>query len=185
MQNAIKQKIIQQMDAALEHLKRELAGIRTGRASLALLDSIRVDYYGTPTPLKQMANLSVPEHRLITVQPYDPSLIKEIEKSIQASTLDLTPSNDGKIIRVPIPPLTEERRKELIKLCKKHAEETKVSLRSVRHEGNDELHHLQKNSKITEDEQRKGEAEIQKLTESYAQKTDQLLRKKEEEILEI
>ncbi len=185
MRDTIKQQSTQQMDAALEHLKRELAGLRTGRASLALLDGIKVEYFGTPTALKQLANLSVPEHRLITVQPYDPSQIKEIEKALLASTLGLTPSNDGKLIRVPIPPLTEERRKELLKLCKKHAEETKVSLRNIRREGNDQLRHLHKDSKITEDEQRKGEAEMQKVTDQYVQKVDQLLKKKEEEILEI
>lgn len=185
MRDAIKQNATQRMDAALEHFKRELAGIRTGRASLALLDGIKVNYYGTQTPLKQVANLSVPEHRLITVQPYDPTLIKEIEKALLASTLGVTPSNDGKIIRVPIPPLTEERRRDLIKLCKKHAEETKVALRNIRREGNEELRHLHKDSKLTDDEQRKSEAEIQKVTDSYVQKVDQLLKKKEEEILEI
>ncbi|MGH7256391.1 MAG: ribosome recycling factor, partial [Nitrospirales bacterium] len=165
--------------------KRDLGGIRTGRASTALLDGIKVDYYGNPTPLKQLANLSVPEHRLITVQPFDPTLIKEIEKAILASSLGLTPANDGKIIRVPVPPLTEERRKELTKVCKKHGEDTKVHLRNFRREGNEELRALHKASKISEDECRRGEAEIQKITDQYVQKVDQLLKKKEEEILEI
>jgi ribosome recycling factor len=185
MGNTIKQKAAERMDKALEHLKRELSGLRTGRASLALLDGIKVDYYGTPTPLKQVASLSVPESRLITVQPWEPPLIKEIEKAIQASDLGLTPSNDGKMIRLPIPPLTEDRRRDLIKLCKKHGEESKVQLRSARHDANDELKKQQKEGKITEDELRKAEAEIQKLTDQHVQHIDQILKKKEEEILEI
>jgi ribosome recycling factor len=185
MASAIKQKVIGRMDAALEHLKRDLAGLRTGRASLALLDTVKVDYYGTPTPLKQVANLAVPESRLITVQPWEPPLIKEIEKALLASGLGLTPSNDGKIIRIPIPPLTEERRKDLIKVCKKHAEDTKVSLRTVRREGNEELKRLQKEAKLSEDDLRKAESEIQKLTDQYVEKVDQILKKKEEEVLEV
>jgi ribosome recycling factor len=185
MPSATKQKVIGRMDAALEHLKRDLGGLRTGRASLALLDTVKVDYYGTPTPLKQVANLAVPESRLMTVQPWEPPLIKEIEKAILASGLGLTPSNDGKIIRIPIPSLTEERRKDLIKVCKKHAEETKVSLRTVRREGNEELKRLQKEAKLSEDDLRKAESEIQKLTDQYVEKVDQILKKKEEEVLEV
>ncbi|HJU04662.1 MAG TPA: ribosome recycling factor [Nitrospiraceae bacterium] len=183
--SATKQKVIERMEAAVEHLKRELSGLRTGRASTALLDNIKVDYYGTPTPLKQVANIGVPESRLITVQPWEPPLIKEIEKVLLASGLGLTPSNDGKVIRIPIPPLSEERRKDLIKVCKKHGEETKVHVRNIRREGNEELKHLQKDSKLTEDELRKSETEIQKLTDQYVQKVDQILKKKEEEILEV
>ncbi|MGH7230655.1 MAG: ribosome recycling factor [Nitrospiraceae bacterium] len=183
--SATKQKITDRMEAAVEHLKRDLASLRTGRASAALFDSIKVDYYGTPTPLKQVANIGVPESRLITVQPWEPPLIKEIEKAVLASGLGLTPSNDGKVIRIPVPPLSEERRKELIKLCKKHGEDTKVHVRTIRREGNEELKHLQKDSKLTEDELRKSETEIQKLTDQYVQKVDQILKKKEEEILEI
>ncbi|MBD0304994.1 MAG: ribosome recycling factor [Nitrospiraceae bacterium] len=185
MASAVKQKMTERMDAAVEHLKRELGGLRTGRASAALLDGIKIDYYGTLTPLKQVANIGVPESRLMTVQPWEPPLIKEIEKALLASGLGLTPSNDGKVIRIPIPPLSEERRKELIKICKKHGEDTKVHVRNIRREGNDELKHLQKDSKLTEDELRKSEAEIQKLTDQYVQKVDQILKKKEEEILEI
>jgi ribosome recycling factor len=180
-----KQKVTEHMEASVEHLKRELGGLRTGRASVALLDNIKVDYYGTPTPLKQVANIGVPESRLLTVQPWESPLIKEIERVLLASGLGLTPSNDGKVIRIPIPPLSEERRKELIKICKKHGEEAKVHIRNVRREGNEELKHLQKESKLTEDELRKSEAEIQKLTDQYVQKVDQILKKKEEEILEI
>lgn len=185
MPHATKQQVIQRMEAAVEHLKRDLGGLRTGRASLALLDGIKVDYYGTPTPLKQVATLGIPESRLITVQPWEPPLIKEIEKALLASDLGLTPSNDGKIIRVPLPPLSEERRKELIKICKKHGEETKVHIRAVRRDGNEELKRLQKESKITEDDLRKAEAEIQKLTDQYVHQVDQILKKKEDEILEV
>jgi ribosome recycling factor len=185
MPGATRQKIIHRMDGALEHLKRELAGLRTGRASLALLDGVKVDYYGTPTPLKQIATLAVPESRLITIQPWEPPMVKEIEKALLASGLGLTPSNDGKIIRLPIPPLSEERRKELAKLCKKHGEEAKVAVRNIRREGNDELKHLQKDSKISEDELRKAEAEVQKLTDQYVHKVDEIIKKKEEEIFEV
>jgi ribosome recycling factor len=173
------------MDSTMEHLKRELSGLRTGRASTALLDNIKVDYYGNLTPLKQVANVAVPESRLITVQPWEPQLIKEIEKAITAAGLGLNPANDGKIIRIPVPPLSEERRKDLTKLCKKHGEDTKISLRTIRRETNDELKRLQKESKLTEDDLRKHETDIQKLTDQYVQKVDQILKKKEEEILEI
>ncbi|WP_447976589.1 ribosome recycling factor [Candidatus Nitrospira bockiana] len=185
MPNAIKHKAAERMEAAIDHLKRELGGLRTGRASVALLDGIKVDYYGTLTPLKQVATVSVPESRLLTVQPWEPQLIREIEKAILASGLGLTPANDGKIIRIPVPPLTEERRKDLIKLCKKHGEETRIALRNIRRESNDEFKHLHKESKLSEDELRKAENEIQKLTDQYVQKVDQILKKKEEEILEI
>jgi len=185
MPHTTKQQVVQRMETAVEHLKRDLGGLRTGRASLALLDGIKVDYYGTPTPLKQVATLGIPESRLITVQPWEPPLIKEIEKALLASDLGLTPSNDGKVIRVPLPPLSEDRRKELIKICKKHGEETKVNIRAVRRDGNEELKRLQKESKITEDDLRKSEAEIQKLTDQYVHQVDQILKKKEDEILEV
>jgi ribosome recycling factor len=182
---AAKQKATERMEAALEHFKHELAGLRTGRASLALLDNVKVDYYGTPTPLKQVASLSVPESRLITIQPWEPPLIREIEKAILASGLGLTPSNDGKIIRVPIPPLSEERRRELIKVAKKQGEEAKVAIRNVRRDSNEELKHRHKEGHMSEDDLRKAETEIQKLTDQYVQKVDQILKKKEEEILEV
>lgn len=185
MTGAIKQKASERMETQLEHLKRELAGLRTGRASLALLDGIKVDYFGTPTPLKQVANLGVPESRLMTIQPWEPNLLKDIEKAILASELGLTPSNDGKLIRISIPPLTEERRRDLSKICKKHGEETKVHIRNIRRDGNEELKDLLKDSKISEDDLRRSEAEMQKLTDQYVQKVDQILKKKEEEILEI
>jgi len=181
----IRQSVTGKMEGALEHLKRDLGGLRTGRASVALLDNIRVDYYGTMTPLRQVANLSVPEARLITIQPWEPQLIKEVEKAISMSGLGVTPSNDGKIIRVPLPPLTEERRKELTKICKKHGEDTKVHIRGFRRDANEELKKLQKDAKLTEDELRKSEAEIQKLTDQYIQKIDDAIKKKEQEILEV
>jgi len=173
------------MEGAIDHLKKELGGLRSGRASLSLLDRVMVNYYGTPTPLKQVGNLAMPDSRLMTIQPWDPSIIKDLEKAILTSDLGLTPSNDGKIIRLPIPPLSEERRKELVKICKKLGEDTKVHIRGIRREGNDELKRLQKEATITEDELHHGEAEIQKITEREVKKVDDLLKKKEEEILEI
>jgi len=181
----IHQKLTEKMDHALEHLKRDLAGLRTGRASVALLDGVRVDYYGTMTPLKQVSNISTPEARLITIQPWEPNLIKEIEKAISNSGLGVNPSNDGKLIRVPLPPLTEERRKELGKICKKHGEDTKVQIRGFRRDANEELKKLQKDTKLTEDELRKAEQDTQKLTDSYVQKIDDVIKKKEQEILEV
>lgn len=179
------QKLTTQMEQAVEHLKRDLAGLRTGRASVALLDGVRVDYYGTMTPLKQIANISTPEARLITIQPWDPQKIKEIEKALANSGLGITPSNDGKIIRVPLPPLTEERRKELTKICKKHGEEAKIQIRGFRRDANEELKKLQKDAKLTEDELRKSEQETQKLTDQFGQKIDDVIKKKEQEIMEV
>ena len=173
------------MDGAIEHLRKEFITLRTGRASVALLDHISVDYYGTQTPLKQVANLSVPESRLIHIQPWDPSIIRDIEKAVTASELGITPSNDGKVIRLPIPPLSEERRKELVKICKKYGEESKIQIRGFRREGNDELKRLQKAGEISEDDLRRAEGENQKSTDGYIHKVDDLLKKKEEEILEI
>ena len=187
MSNAapIRQSFTNQMDQALEYLRKDLSGLRTGRASVTLLDGVRVDYYGTMTPLKQVANVATPEARLITIQPWEPKLIKEIEKAISNSGLGVTPSNDGKLIRVPLPPLTEERRKELTKICKKHGEETKVKIRGFRRDANEELKKLQKDAKLTEDELRKAEQETQKLIEQYGQKIDEIIKKKEQEIMEV
>ena len=182
---AIHHRVSEKMESALEHLKRDLASLRTGRASIALFDGVRVDYYGTMTPLKQVANISTPEARLITIQPWEPSLIKEIEKSLSGSGLGVTPSNDGKIIRIPLPPLTEERRKDLSKICKKHGEDTKVIVRGFRRDANEELKKLQKDAKLTEDELRKGEADTQKLTDQYIHKIDDVVKKKEHEIMEV
>jgi ribosome recycling factor len=179
------QNVNQHMEDAIEHIKKEFTSIRTGRASLGLLDHIKIDYYGTLTPLKQVANLGIPESRLITIQPWDVSHIKEIERAIISSDLGLSPSNDGKVIRLPIPPLTEERRKELVKLSKKYGEETKVQIRGCRRDGNDELKHRQKDNTITEDDLRRLEAENQTLTDKFIHTIDDLIQKKETEILAI
>lgn len=174
-----------QMQKVVEALKREFAGIRTGRASVGLLDGITVEYYGTQTPLNQVATLSVPESSLIVIQPWDVSVIKNIEKALLRSDLGITPSNDGKVIRLAIPPLTEERRKELVKLVKKRAEEKKVSVRQVRRDANDQLKNLEKNKEITEDDRHQGQDHIQKLTDQYIQKIDDATEHKEKEIMEI
>ncbi|MCA9464300.1 MAG: ribosome recycling factor, partial [Nitrospira sp.] len=145
------EKVEHKMEGAVEHLKREFLSLRTGRASVSLLDHISVSYYGSPTPLKQIANIATPESRLITIQPWDPTQIREIEKAIIASELGLTPSNDGKLIRLPIPPLSEERRKDLVKLCKKYGEESKVQIRGFRRDGNEDNKKRQKDATITED----------------------------------
>ena len=181
----VRQKLTVQMNQAVEHLKRDLAGLRSSRASVALLDGIRVNYYDTMTPLKNIANISTPETRLITIQPWEPNQIKEIEKALANSGLSLNPSNDGKMIRVPLPLLTEERRKELTKICKKHGEDTKVQIRAIRRDANEELKKLQKDAKLTEDELRKAEQETQKLTEQYGQKIEDVIKKKEQEIMEV
>ena len=162
-----------------------MASIRTGRASLGILDHIRVDYYGTPTPLNQLANLHVPEPSLITIQPWDVSQIGPIEKAIRSSDLGLNPSNDGKLIRLPIPPLTEERRKELVKRLHDVAEDHRVAVRNIRRDGNEAVKKLLKDKKITEDEDKRAHDEIQKLTDGYMQKIDQAAKIKEKEILEI
>jgi ribosome recycling factor len=173
------------MEKALSDLQHEMAGIRTGRASLSILDNIRVDYYGTPTPLNQVANLHVPEPSLITITPWDPSQIGPIEKAIRASDLGLNPANDGKLIRLPIPPLTEERRKDLVKKLHGAAEHHRVALRNIRRDGNDAVKKLLKDKKITEDEDKRAHDEIQKMTDGYIQKLDISAKTKEKEILEI
>lgn len=185
MLGELKTKAREKMDQVLEHLRRDLAGVRTGRASLALLDSIQVSYYGSPTPLKQVAALAVPDSRLITIQPWEVSLIPEIEKAITTSNLGLNPTNDGKLIRLTIPSLTEERRKELVKQVKKIGEDTKVRIRNVRRDTNEEIKKFLKDSKISEDDQRKGQDEIQKTTDQYITKIDEMIKKKEAEVLEV
>ncbi len=173
------------MEKALSDLQHEMAGIRTGRASVSLLDHIRVDYYGTPTPLNQLATLHVPEPSLITVQPWDVSQIGAIEKAIRASDLGLNPMNDGKVIRVPIPPLTEERRRELVKHLHAITEEHRVAVRNIRRDANEAIKKLLKEKLIGEDEERRALDEIQKLTDTYTQKIDQASKVKEKEILEL
>lgn len=174
-----------QMQKAVDALAREYAGIRTGRASVGLLGGISVEYYGTQTPLNQVATLSVPESSLIVIQPWDTTVIKEIEKAILRSDLGITPSNDGKVIRLAIPPLTEERRKELAKIIKKRAEEKRIAVRQVRREANDMLKSLEKEKEITEDQRHTGQEQVQKITNTFIQKIDDITAKKEQEILEI
>ena len=175
----------EQMEKALAALKRDFNRVRTGRASLSLLDGLRADYYGQPTPLNQMASLSVPEPRLIVIQPWDPKSCDAIEKSILASDLGLTPNNDGKVVRIAVPPLTEERRKELVKVVKKMAEETKVAVRNARREANDLLKELKKEGEISEDDAFRGQDEVQKITDKYVAKVDEVSAEKEKEILEF
>src|SRR5262252_7585791 len=173
------------MEKAVADLQHEMASIRTGRASLSILDHIRVDYYGTPTPLNQLANLHVPEPSLITIQPWDVSQIGPIEKAIRVSDLGLNPANDGKMVRLPIPPLTEERRKELVKKLHGAAEHHRVSVRNIRRDGNEAVKKLLKDKKVTEDDDKRAHDEIQKLTDGYMQKIDQAAKSKEKEIMEI
>src|SRR5690349_24567665 len=173
------------MGKSVEHARAEFNTVRTGRASAALLDRIEIDYYGTATPLKQLATISVPEARMLTIQPFDPSSIKQIEKTIQESDLGLTPSNDGKVIRLPIPQLTEERRKELVKLVRQMAEEGKVAIRNVRRDAIKHLEELVKNGEAGDDEERAAETRVQKLTDGHTAKIDELLKHKEAEIMEV
>lgn len=173
------------MEKSIDSLKNDLTKIRTGRASLSILDNIRVDYYGTTTPLKQMASLSVPESRLITIQPWDVSIIREIEKAILKSDLGLTPSNDGKLIRIAIPPLTEERRKQLVKVVLKKSEEHKIAVRNIRRESNEMLKDLKKDGDIAEDDAFKAQDQIQKITDEHIRLIDEVCKEKEKEILEF
>ena len=173
------------MEKALGDLQHDMGTIRTGRASVSVLDNIRVDYYGTPTPLNQLANLHVPEPSLITVQPWDVSQIGAIEKSIRSSDLGLNPANDGKIIRLPVPPLTQERRKELVKRLHGVAEDHRVAVRNIRRDSNEHVKKLLKEKKIAEDDDRKAHEDIQKLTDTYMQKLDSAVRVKETEIMAI
>lgn len=173
------------MGKTIDDLKHELTRVRTGRASLALLDGIRVDYYGTQTQLNQMASLSVPESRLIVIQPWDVSAIKEIEKAILKSDLGLTPSSDGKLVRISIPPLTEERRKELVKVVGKMCEEHKIAARNIRRDSNELLKGFKKDGDISEDEAFKAQDSVQKITDEYITKIDEIYKKKEKEILEF
>ncbi len=173
------------MEKVLADLQHDMAGVRTGRASVSLLDNVRADYYGTPTPLNQLATLHVPEPTLITVQPWDVSQIGALEKAIRSADLGLNPSNDGKLIRVPIPPLTEERRKDLVKKLHHIAEDHRVALRNIRRDANENVKKLLKDKLISEDDDRRAHDEIQKLTDGYIQKLDQAAKVKEKEILEI
>ena len=173
------------MKKSIDALENDLKKIRTGRASLSILDDIRVDYYGTPTPLNQMASLSTPESRLITIQPWDVSVIKDVEKAILKSDLGLTPSNDGKVIRISIPPLTEVRRKQLVKVIYKKSEEHKISVRNIRRDTNDLLKSLKKDGDISEDDAFKAQDQVQKITDEHIKLIDDVCKNKEKEILEF
>ena len=175
----------ERMDKSVETTHDHFNSVRTGRASAALLDRIQIDYYGTPTPLKNIATINVPEPRLLTIQPFDPSAMKQIERAIQESDLGLTPSNDGKIIRLPIPQLTEERRKELVKLVRHMAEEGRVAVRNVRRDVMRHLEELVRNGEVGDDEERAAEGKVQKVTDDHVHKIDDLLKHKEAEIMEV
>jgi ribosome recycling factor len=175
----------ERMTKAIQAYSRELASIRAGRASASLLDRITVDYYGAPTPVNQLAGISVPEARLLVIQPYDKSILGEIEKAIIKSDLGLNPTNDGSLLRIAIPALTEERRKELVKVVKKESEDAKVAIRNIRRDANDDLKKLEKNGEITEDDLRGYSDDIQKMTDEHISKVDSITKDKEKEILEV
>jgi ribosome recycling factor len=173
------------MDASVEHTKTEFNTVRTGRASAALLDRVQIDYYGQQTPLKQLATINVPEPRMLTIQPFDPTSIKAIEKALLESDLGLTPSNDGKVIRLPMPQPTEERRKELVKVVRKIAEEGKIAVRNVRRDAVHHLKELTTNKEVGSDDERRAEERVQKLTDDHTKTIDDLLKHKEGEIMEV
>ncbi|WP_134700404.1 ribosome recycling factor [Ammoniphilus sp. YIM 78166] len=185
MPQSVIQNAEERMTKALAALRKELATLRAGRANPSLLDKVQVDYYGSPTPISQMANVSVPEARLITIQPWDRSQLGPIEKAIMKSDLGLTPTNDGTTIRLMIPPLTEERRAELVKLAKKEGEEAKVAIRNVRRDANDAFKKLQKEGTISEDDLKRYQDNIQKSTDSNIQQVDKIVQEKEKEIMEV
>ena len=175
----------EKMQHSIEVLKKELGTIRTGRATPALLDGVSVEYYGAPTPVSQVASVAIPESRSIVIQPWDPTIMGEIEKAILRANLGLTPTNDGKVIRISIPALTEERRRDLVKVARKYAEEGRVSLRNVRRDVNEQIKKLEKDGKISEDEQRRAQERVQKLTDEFTAQVNQAIEKKEKEIMEI
>ena len=173
------------MIGATEALRRDLSGLRTGRASLALLDGVSVDYYGSPTPLNQVASLSVPDPTTIMIAPWEPKVLAEVERAILKSNLGLTPNNDGKVIRLSIPPLTEERRKELAKLAHDAGEQARNSVRQIRRDGNERIRRMEKEGEVSEDQMHDGHDQVQKLTDSYVDKVKDIVEKKEQEILEV
>jgi ribosome recycling factor len=185
MEQELKKRTHERMNSAIEALKKDFTSIRTGRASLALLDGMAVDYYGTMTPLQQLASLSIPESRQIAIQPWEQRIIPDIEKAILRSDLGLTPMNDGKTIRINIPELTEERRKQLVKVVRKRGEDAKVAVRNIRRDSNDELKKLEKDKLLSEDDAKKQHEEIQQITDQYVKKVDETLQHKEKEILEV
>ncbi|WP_078413228.1 ribosome recycling factor [Priestia abyssalis] len=185
MAKQVLQSTKEKMDKAIQAYTRELASVRAGRASASLLDKITVDYYGAPTPINQLASVSVPEARLLVIQPYDKSQVSEVEKAILKSDLGLNPTNDGTVIRIAIPALTEERRRELVKLVKKYSEDAKVAVRNVRRDANDDLKKLEKNGEITEDDLKGYSEDVQKLTDEHIAKIDSITKDKEKEIMEV
>ena len=185
MMDDLIQDAVRRMDKSVETTQHEFNSIRTGRASAALLDHVQVDYYGTPTPLNQLATLNVPEPRMLTIQPFDPSSLKSIEKAIMESDLGLTPANDGKLIRLPIPQLTEERRKDLVKVVRQRAEDGRVAVRNVRRDVMKHLEELVRNGEVGDDDERRSEQEVQKLTDAHTKSIDELLKHKEAEIMEV
>ncbi len=173
------------MARSIEAFRKELGKIRTGRASFSLLDGIKVDYYGTPTLLQQVGTLSVPESRMITITPWDAKMVGPIEKAIRASSLGLNPTSDGKVVRIPIPPLTEERRKDLVKVVKKMAEDARIAVRNIRRDSIDRIKEKEKNKEISEDEMKRSQERVQKETDNYIGKIDEILKAKEQEIMEV
>ena len=185
MINELHEQVKSKMEKSIQVLKKDLARMRAGRANPQILDRITVDYYGVPTPLNQLGNITVPEARLLVISLWDSKMIPAVEREIMKSDLGITPTNDGKVIRLVFPELTEERRKELVKTGKKMGEETKVAIRKIRREANDQLRKMQKNSEITEDDLREEESNVQKITDDYIKKVDELIKEKENEIMEV
>lgn len=175
----------ERMEKAVTALRHELSRLRTGRATPSILEGVKVDYYGTPTPLNQLASIAVPESRLITIQPWDMSILKDVERAILASDVGLTPVNDGKVIRLAIPPLTEERRKELVKMAKRMAEDCRVAVRNIRRDANDGMKKLEKEKLLPQDDLHKSQGQIQEATDKYIARVDEMLAHKEKEIMEV
>jgi len=185
MDKEIKRNAVEHMKKTIEHLNHELSRIRTGRASPALLDTVKVDYFGTMSPLKHVANISIPDPKTILIQPFQPNMLQNIEKAILASDLGLTPNNDGHVIRLPIPQLTEERRKDVLKIVRKHGEEAKIAVRNIRRDAIEKLRASEKAHEISEDDRHRGEKEMQELTDEYVAKIDEIVKAKEEEVMTV
>lgn len=182
--NEIIEKTREQMNKSLEHYKQQLAKVRTGRANASILDNVKVDYYGSPTPITQVATINVPDAKTIIVQPWDPSIINAIEKAIKQSDLGFNPVNDGRVLKIPVPPLTEERRKEIVKFCKKLTEDAKIAIRNIRRDQIEVIRKAEKDKELTEDDRKLGEEKVQKVTDEFIKKIDELFAAKEKEILE-
>lgn len=185
MPQSILKDMEERMSKAIHTLKKDLATLRTGRATPAILDKVVVDYYGSPTPISQLASINAPEPRLLLIQPWDKSALKDIDKAIQQSDIGLTPSNDGSVIRIVVPPLTEERRKDLVKVAGKHGEETKVAIRNIRRDANEDIKKLEKSGTISEDESRRHQESIQKTTDKFIAEVDKVVKEKEKDIMEV